>query len=388
MKIRILGAGFSGLTLAYLLIRKGFQVEVIERDSRVGGLIQTHRAPNLFSESAANGLIANEKVLEMFKELGLDYLSAQKQSAKRFIFRGSPKRWPLTLFETLAMALRFLSNRIRRHHRPRPFETVTAWGNRILGTAATSYLLQPALQGIYAGDIQHMSASLILGKFFAKKKNKLGQLISPVNGMEELLTSLVRYIKAHGGQVNLNCKDTTSNESIPTLYAISSQAYQHSYFDHLELLSLVKVTVRWQKPAKKLNGYGILFPRDQGIRAIGVLSSDSIFGRTEELDTEAWIYGGATDPELTQLSDAEILKLIAKDRESLFGSNDQMVSYKVCRWPRSLPHYNLDLEKHLNSLSHEEKMLFSGNFMGELGLSRIFLRNIEIAEYWGNQYGT
>jgi len=40
-KVIILGAGLAGLTLAYKLLKKGIEVEIIEKDNRVGGLMQT-----------------------------------------------------------------------------------------------------------------------------------------------------------------------------------------------------------------------------------------------------------------------------------------------------------------------------------------------------------
>ena len=40
-KITIIGAGLSGLTIAYLLQKKGFDITVLEADSRIGGRINT-----------------------------------------------------------------------------------------------------------------------------------------------------------------------------------------------------------------------------------------------------------------------------------------------------------------------------------------------------------
>ncbi|MGK5637158.1 flavin monoamine oxidase family protein [Streptomyces sp. URMC 126] len=42
-RVLVLGAGVAGLTTAYELERRGFRVEVIEGDSRIGGRVLTHR---------------------------------------------------------------------------------------------------------------------------------------------------------------------------------------------------------------------------------------------------------------------------------------------------------------------------------------------------------
>ena len=40
-RVLILGGGFNGLRLAFLLHRQGYRVEIVERESRLGGMVQT-----------------------------------------------------------------------------------------------------------------------------------------------------------------------------------------------------------------------------------------------------------------------------------------------------------------------------------------------------------
>lgn len=388
MKFRIFGAGFSGLTLAYLLIRKGYQVEVFEQSDRLGGLIDTQQSQNLFSESAANGLMASDDIIKMLNDLEVKYVEAQSQSAKRYIFRDKKRRWPLSVLESIILAFRFLVMRILKRHQPKPFETVYDWGCRVIGKPGTEYLLQPALQGIYAGNIKTMSATLIIGKFFLGKRSPMGRLISPEGGMNDLLKALGSYILAKGGKIFLNSHHQQMNEPF-SIGALSAKTYKDLYFNRMELLSLVKVTVRWSKSktqGKRIDGFGVLFPTGQGFRALGVLSCFDIFGRKLEEDTEAWIFGGALDSNFIKLSDQEIIEILKQDRIHLLNQHNDILEYKIHRWPNSLPHYNLELEKHLSSISIEDKMQHSGNFMGELGLSRIFMRNMQIVEYWSKNH--
>ena len=41
-KVILLGGGFNGLRLAFLLNRKDYKVEIVERDARLGGMVQTY----------------------------------------------------------------------------------------------------------------------------------------------------------------------------------------------------------------------------------------------------------------------------------------------------------------------------------------------------------
>ncbi|MCB0412332.1 MAG: NAD(P)/FAD-dependent oxidoreductase, partial [Bdellovibrionales bacterium] len=73
-KIRIVGAGFSGLTLAYFLRKKGIEVEIFEKENQPGGLLHTHRLPEGLVETAANGLLSCELLSTMCEDLGVRLL--------------------------------------------------------------------------------------------------------------------------------------------------------------------------------------------------------------------------------------------------------------------------------------------------------------------------
>lgn len=45
-RVCIIGAGLSGLAIAYFLSKEGFNVSVFEKEEEVGGLLQTIETPN------------------------------------------------------------------------------------------------------------------------------------------------------------------------------------------------------------------------------------------------------------------------------------------------------------------------------------------------------
>ena len=76
----------------------------------------------------------------------------------------------------------------------------------------------------------------------------------------------------------------------------------------IEMLSIATVTCFYATSAAKLNGFGCLFPRDQGFRARGVLFNDSIFAGRGPAHAETWIFGGALDPGAVKLTDVRVCR--------------------------------------------------------------------------------
>ncbi len=384
-KVTIYGAGFSGLTSAYYFLKSGYAIEVVESLERAGGLIETTKTQWGLAESAANGLIVSDKVLEVFKDIGLEFLKPSAHSKKRYIFRDGPGRWPMGLFETAKLAFHFLKCKNRKPHLG---ESIHVWGNRVLGAMPTKYLLEPALQGIYAGDPQRLSASLILSRFFNKKAGKKSGkfVIAPKEGMGALTHSLKNYLEKNGVKFRFqeNCTEVVKNDHLQILCVPAYVARQmlsghgsgiSGVLSEIEYVPLVSATLFYPKYTTPLEGFGCLFPRDQKIRALGVLFNDQIFERESDFHSETWIMGGVGDPQVISYSDNEVIDAIDKDRAQLSFGKVKSSGYKMTRWPLAIPHYTLDLEKILNSNFqkniNDDGIYLFGNYLGSLGLSQI-----------------
>src|SRR5213594_3616565 len=92
--------------------------------------------------------------------------------------------------------------------KPRPLESISEWGQRVAGPAATDYLVTPALGGIYAGDPNRLSASLIFGKAALPDhlrtnrpaKGKLNGTVAPPRGMQQLTDGLREWLERSGAE--------------------------------------------------------------------------------------------------------------------------------------------------------------------------------------------
>ncbi|HVS21207.1 MAG TPA: FAD-dependent oxidoreductase, partial [Pyrinomonadaceae bacterium] len=202
--VTVVGAGFSGLVTAYYLVKEGINVRVVEKSSRVGGLLQTIRTEHGLVETAANGIRNSARLEAMCTDIGVRLQTTRREGRARFMHRGKPRQWPLTPSDSLALTLKLAANATRL--RPRQFETIAGWGQRVIGRGATEYLLAPALGGIYAGDPKTLSASLILRRASLPSELQVKPgpnpkhrgTVAPTEGMQQLIDGLFEYLERSG----------------------------------------------------------------------------------------------------------------------------------------------------------------------------------------------
>jgi oxygen-dependent protoporphyrinogen oxidase len=403
-RIKVVGAGFSGLVTAYFLTKQGLNVEVYEKGSEAGGLIKTIRTSCGLVETAANGLLNSARLDAVCTDIGVPLQATRREGRKRFIFRGRPRQVSLDLSEIPGGLWRLA--RSVTNLGPRQFETIGEWGSRVVGKAGTDYLLTPALGGIYAGDPQRMSASLIFGRAVLPnhlqtrrpERGRIRGTVAPPRGMQQLIDGLSDFLKDAGVEFLFN-EPTAATDDRPTVVCLSAAAasdYLSGFAPEVgqalgtvEMISIVTATCFYAPEAARLKGFGCLFPRDQGFRSRGVLFNDCIFEGRGPAHAETWIFGGALDPAVVNLSDPEFAELIASERESFYGQRDDALDMQITRWPKALPHYTIDLERTLITLPPPPtNIALVGNYLGRIGLAKILERAALVAEDFGRKYGT
>ena len=91
-KIVIIGAGISGLTIAYLLNKLGYDITVLEKKKEPGGSIETSFEKGfLFDRGPNSGLETHPLIGQLVEELGLqnELVYANKEGNKRYILRNN-----------------------------------------------------------------------------------------------------------------------------------------------------------------------------------------------------------------------------------------------------------------------------------------------------------
>lgn len=387
MKITVVGAGFSGLTVARELLKRNFDVEIVEKSDRAGGLIGTVRTDSGLAETGAPSMNRTARMENLFRELSLYMLEPDKASKKRLFYVNGLRSWPISVAQTVFTVASYLRHRWRGDLKPKSGESLADWGRRCLGKKAAENLLAPAFQGIYAGDDKRMSASLVLGPMFQKNRERFRGVVGVEGGSVELIRALERDILARGGRISYGTEALEVNG--PTVLAVAPNVAARLVKDRdaglakrlesIRMSPLLTATLFYREPTGP-KAFGCLVPRNQGLHVLGVLLNHAIFPGRPGLPSEAWILGGATDDEPLRWDDGEILKRIRDERRKIFGKTDEPVHHQIFRWREALPHYDLVLEDVLKDLKEPKDVWFHGNWLGGIGLSKILERSERLAE--------
>ena len=378
-RVTIVGGGFSGLTAAYYLARGGATVTLVEKHERLGGMVDTLATPQGLVETAASGIRNSGRLEELCRELGVPLLHTMKESRKRFLYRnGRPTQWPLSLGESLGFAGKLGAHLVTGSFRPRAGETVDVWGGRVIGVTPTRKILGAVLQGVYAGDPAALSASLILGKREKPPKPSKAGLVAPPNGLAQLTAAIVAKLENLGVEMRTGASVDGLPDGI-TVLATSARDCSallrerapetSSALASIEMVPLLRVTAFYESSENSWPGFGTLFPRDEGVRALGVLFNTNIFPNRGEGHSESWIYGGAQDRAVLDLDDAALFEVLDRDRERLVGRRVEPIARYPQRWHTGLPHYDLHLERLApTKLPLPENVFLTGNYLRGIGL--------------------
>ncbi|MEL7534228.1 MAG: protoporphyrinogen oxidase, partial [Bacteroidota bacterium] len=382
----VLGAGISGLTAAFRLVKAGKEVALLERNARVGGAIYSLRQEGFIFEKGANSMASHEAVIALAKELAIDdaLIDASLHAPKRFIARDQK-------IHEVAPSLKFLfsskllSTRAKLRLIKEPFvksqsppgETVAEFFVRRLGRENYEYLLNPVIGGIYAGqpeslEMQSVFPQLIQweaehGSLFQgiKAQQKAGQkrrIVSFQNGMDFLPRALAEYLgkevllerkvlnieKDNRGYI-VSCEAKGQIETYRCRFLISSlPAHQGDVFAQLnprlsQLLleipyvpmGIVHLAFEAQQLTHLPQGFGFLLPERESKDLLGVIWNSSVFPThfpSEQKVFTLFVGGSRTLLHSKQQLDEMIPEVLAKFRAYL-GIEAQASHLSSFFWP-------------------------------------------------------
>lgn len=180
----ILGAGISGLSLAWFLAnaRPDIKIKIVEKKDRVGGYMNSVKTNSntgeqvlfelgprtlLPGQPGTSVIVGMAKQLNILSELRA-VSSKSPTNTKGLIFNDRLVQLPQTLFEAIQFAFSPLLNGIRfaalkeLYVKARPKtvhdETLESFITRRFNKRLSDRLISPVIRGIYAGDVSQLSA--------------------------------------------------------------------------------------------------------------------------------------------------------------------------------------------------------------------------------------
>ncbi|MDP3939672.1 MAG: protoporphyrinogen oxidase [Deltaproteobacteria bacterium] len=405
VEFAIVGGGISGLACAFWLKRAGRSVKVLERTERPGGCIRTLRRDGWLFELGPNTITTSGGAVDrLVADAGLagERLAAGQASGKRYIYKaaGGTGRLlalpttPPAFIGTAILPLRAKLRLLREPFIPRPRpdapeESVADFVRRRLGQEYLDYLVGPFVSGVYAGDPEKLSlrwavraihgleqdhGSLIRGAL-ARRKGPAphGALVSFRDGLETLPRALAATLdgdlllgtevsaigrddgnflletraKGGAGEGRLRAEQLVlaAPADVVTTLLAPSMPEAGKGFAAIPYAPVVSVALGFRDKALagRVDGFGFLAPRVEGLCVLGCLFSSSLFPGRAPRDCVGLtaLAGGATQPELVGMPEEPLMEMILADLRKALGPLPDPVFRHVTRWPRAIPQYEL-----------------------------------------------
>jgi oxygen-dependent protoporphyrinogen oxidase len=417
--VAIIGAGISGLSLAYYLEKRNIPYKLIEASNKVGGLIDSTKIDNYLLETGPNSILCDDFLLEFLKSIGLekDFIYPNSASNNRYIYKnGKYRKLPDNPVSLLTSSFFSLKTKIAilKEFNTKPEviqdETLAHFFERRFSKEVVDYALNPFISGIYAGDPE----KLLLNKTFPSLiefeqnqgsilkgfiKNKTGSRklsLNFKNGMEQLPKAIagnLKHILLNTRIEDLQKNDTnqfivtTNHEAMvfdKVVFTCSAHAtatilknYTPIFAASIQKIEYPPMSAVYSAFNKtdvglKLNGFGGLNPKIENQFCAGSIWTSSIMPERCPKDQVLFtsFIGGAQYTENTTIPDEEIKQKTSDELRRQYHIQSAPVFQYIKKWPSALPQYTAALNVVYTMIEQLEKdnIYFSTNWHNGVSL--------------------
>lgn len=397
--VAVVGAGVSGLSAAYELRKRKRSVAILESQDRAGGVIQTERVGEFIIDAGPDALLVQKPAaVALCNELGLgDRLFPTKLPRTAFVLRNGELHplpgasilgFPTRLKPLLTSSLFSLPAKLRMAVEivlPRGTkaddESIADFVRRRFGQEAVTYIAEPLLAGIHAGDVERLSMRALFPRLIEAEaragsvirafrrdhgpRNADGVFRSFPNGLGELVDALLKAVPKES--LRLRSKVTRIEkigdgyalhvDGQPTLAAraviLAIPAFAAAELlkpidpdlsascGSIRYLSTATVVFAFPRDAVKhdLKGTGFVVPRSEGI---SITAGAWISSKWPQRAPDGYallraFLGGARDPDILSKNDRELTNAALGDLTKILGIRGLPSFSRVYRWNRSSP---------------------------------------------------
>ncbi len=399
----VIGAGIAGLAAGWELSTRGFQPLILEASGRAGGVIVTETIDGFLIDAGPDALLRQKPAAgELVHALNLgDRVVSVLRPRTAFVlkrgrlvalpeasFLGLPTRLrPLvtTALFSWPARIRMAGEWTRRPRAPSGDESIAAFMRRHFGDEAVTYLADPLLAGIHAGDVERLSVHALFPRLVAAETSHgsvlravaaqpsgpptSGAFLSFAGGIAEIVRALVRAlgleslrlhmpvtrVEAHAGSFTVTTaagEDLAARAVIVATPAWAADPLLGSIDPALAALcgeieyvssATVIFGLRRTQIRHPLLGTGFVVPRVEGRALIaGTWVSSKWPGRVPPGGALLrGFLGGARDPRVLDKSDTELAEIVRDDLWSILGIEGDPILTRVYRWGRATPQYEV-----------------------------------------------
>lgn len=393
----IVGGGIAGLATAYELHQRGVRFRLLERASRPGGVILTEQIQDFTFDAGPDALLIQKPAaITLCRELGLgDRLFPTSEPRAAFILRektlhplpeSSVLGIPRNVSALAATRLFSMAGKARMAAelfiRPRTDgagdESIASFIGRRFGAEAVTYLAEPLLAGIHAGDVNRLSMRALFPRFLEAErkhgsvlrafrqirqpKSNNGAFMSLPGGLEEIVDALVRALPADSISLNAGVaavdRDSEFRVALDSGERLNARSVvvctpafaAATLVDRLDpnLASLcaqvlyassatVTFGYRREDVAHPLRGSGFVVPR---VEKTTIMAGSWISSKWRSRAPEGRVLlrafvGGARDPEVMSRTDGELVSAAQGELGRLLGIRGEPLFSKLHRWDRA-----------------------------------------------------
>ena len=393
----VVGGGIAGLSAAYELHARGLSFALLERTSRPGGVILSEEVDGYTIDGGPDALLVQKpEAIALCREIGLgERLVPTKPPRLAFIQRGG-RLHPLpsssvlgiptrlgpfirTGLFTWAGKLRMGAELFVPRRKDEADESIGSFMRRRFGDEATTYLAEPLLAGIHAGDVDRLSIRALFPRLVETERvhgSLLGAFrrdrpagVSPDGAFRSLPGGLSEMVRALVARLPQDCvrfntpvrrvflnppRVETSAAAEPIggrAVIVTAPAYVAADLvrdvdeglarlcHEVPYASTATVALAFPRSAvaHPLNGSGFVVPRTErtGILAASWLSSKWPHRAPEDRVLMRAFVGGARDPDALGRSDAELVSVALSALRPLLGISGDPLLARVYRFERA-----------------------------------------------------
>jgi oxygen-dependent protoporphyrinogen oxidase len=405
MRVGVVGAGITGLSLTHHLAQRGVDVVTFEAAAEPGGVVRSERVDGRVLEYGPQRLRLSDPIEDLLDDLGLsDELLVADESAPLYVYvDGRLRLVPRSVGGFLRTdvlswrgKLRLLAEPVTDP--PRDDEHAAAVFERKFGREAYENVIAPLFGGTYGSDPARMPAEYALeplsaletrhGSLLRAAAGRLlgpGDVAPPVSfgdGLQQLpaalyaahapyvhLDTAVDAIRSEGeGGYLLETRGRTTTVdvvvlTVPAWAAASLLAeLEGATAAPLAELSYNSLALVHLDAALDREGFGYQVAPRASIRTLGVTWNDAMFGRD---GVSTAFLGGMYDSEILELPSDEIGAIASREFETVLGVDPSVLA--VTELPSVIPAYDTTWHG-LAEVSLPETVVLAANYIDRLGI--------------------